>query len=154
MTRFLAVTEKEKATDHFFTYPILGNIETLTTQEKENPAVLAPLPAVLGISDNETKILVLTTKNSEYGAIALLYPSVLTRLKEMGYESFFVLPSSIHEVLLLTDKLLTNDHIAHEKELLYMVHDINREEVAPEDRLSDDLLYYNYGKWEVIKHED
>lgn len=127
----------------------MGNIEDLATQEKENPAVIAPLPDVLGISNNRIEsVLVLTTKNSEYGAIALLYPNTLKRLKEMGYESFYVLPGSIHEVLLFTD------YIDNEEGLLSMVYDINREEVAPEDRLSDDLLYYNYGKWEVVKHED
>ena len=51
---------------------------------------------------------------------------------------FFVLPSSVHEVLILPD-----DGSQDLDSLQFMVREINRTEVAPEDRLSDFVYHYD-----------
>ena len=82
---------------------------------------------------------------------AVLHPASLRSMQEvmasmMGMEmaaeqmggDFFVLPSSIHEVLLLPD-----DGNADFHELEAMVQSINEAEVAPADRLSDNVYHYD-----------
>ena len=51
---------------------------------------------------------------------------------------FFVLPSSIHEVLMIPD-----DGKADYRELEAMVQSINETQVAPADRLSDHVYHYD-----------
>ena len=51
---------------------------------------------------------------------------------------FYILPSSVHEVILLED---TGAGAA--PELKKMVLEVNRTQVAPEEVLSDSLYYYD-----------
>ena len=51
---------------------------------------------------------------------------------------FFVLPSSVHEVLLIPD-----DGSMELSYLEQMVRDVNQQEVAPEERLSDNVFHYD-----------
>lgn len=51
---------------------------------------------------------------------------------------FFVLPSSVHEVILLLDKREMSV-----RELETMVQEINQAEVQPADRLSDSVYHYD-----------
>lgn len=83
-------------------------------------------------------IYVLTNTENFYGAAAMLYPDILKRAAESMQSNFFILPSSQHEVLLVKDTL---DKDA--EELLSMVMAINRENVNPEEILSDAVYYYD-----------
>ena len=81
---------------------------------------------------------VLTNSGSIYGASAVLYPNVLERIgKRMG-GNFFILPSSVHETILLPD-----DGSYRVSELKEMVWEINRTELMAEEWLSDTVYYYD-----------
>ena len=56
-------------------------------------------------------------------------------------DSFYVLPSSIHECILVPQKLAPEP-----EELSAMVHDINCTQVLPEEVLSDRVYCYNARK--------
>ena len=52
--------------------------------------------------ENDTGLIVLTNEAMVYGASAVLYPGVLKQISEkMHGTDFYILPSSVHEVLLL-----------------------------------------------------
>ena len=56
----------------------------------------------------------------------------------IGTDEFFILPSSLHEVLLLEDEGQLDLG-----ELLTMVREINAEVVAPQDRLTDNAYRFS-----------
>ena len=72
------------------------------------------------------------------GAGCIFYPGILDEAAEVMAGSFYILPSSVHEVLLIPDKSDTGS-----EELEAMVRQINEAEVAPEDRLSDTVYHYD-----------
>lgn len=81
---------------------------------------------------------VLTNSSEMFGAATLLYPNVLQQLSDNMNSNFFILPSSIHELILIKDSGELNA-----AELQAMVMDVNQSEVPPQDKLSDDVYYYN-----------
>ena len=83
------------------------------------------------------EILVATVKDGFSGAGVLLYPGVLDRAAERLGGSFYVLPSSVHELLFIED----NGDI-HPEFLKEMVSAINAAHVAPQDRLTDSVYHY------------
>ncbi len=94
----------------------------------------------------QTPMRVLTNRQMTDGASCMLYPGVLEQeAGEMGC-GFYILPSSIHEVILLPDGGEEDT-----QGLKDMVFRINREQVAPEEVLTDSLYHYNPGKKELEK---
>lgn len=81
---------------------------------------------------------VATTDNQVHGACVIAYPGFLEQAAEKIGGSFYVLPSSVHEVLFVKD-----DMGFHSRELCDMVSSINASEVSPEDRLSDIAYHYD-----------
>ncbi len=81
---------------------------------------------------------VLTNRQRAFGAACMLYPGVLEELAEKEQADFFILPSSVHEVILLADK--GGDWGRRLKE---MVEEINVSQTEPEEVLSDSLYYYD-----------
>lgn len=71
------------------------------------------------------------------GAAVLLYPELLEGLYERFSGNYYVIPSSVHEVLLLKDT-------GNEEEYLNrMVSEVNEKHVEPEDVLSGHVYYYS-----------
>ena len=81
---------------------------------------------------------VLSNSTSVGGATVLLYPEVMEHLAQGAGANFFILPSSIHESILILD---TGEMDA--KELQAMVMSVNQTNVSPEERLSDEVYYYD-----------
>lgn len=48
-------------------------------------------------------MLVLSNATTQNGASALFYPDVLEKIGEQAGQNFFILPSSIHETLIVPD---------------------------------------------------
>ncbi len=86
---------------------------------------------------NTAEIFVLSNRTRIFGAACLLYDDILASFADMLQDDFYVLPSSIHEVLLLPMKKSPSPN-----SLLQMVQEINKKEVAPEDVLSNQLYLY------------
>lgn len=72
------------------------------------------------------------------GAAVIFYPGMMDKMAEMVEGDFFVLPSSVHETIILPDRgefppeYLTN-----------MVAEINATQVEPWDRLTDEVYHYD-----------
>jgi len=72
------------------------------------------------------------------GATGIIRDDLLLEFAEKLAENFYVLPSSLHEVLLLPE------HYAESADdLRKMVGMVNENEVTPEERLSDNVYYYD-----------
>lgn len=84
---------------------------------------------------------ILTNSNGINGAAVWLYPKLMEELAGFFGKNLYILPSSIHELLIVPDdgKLL-------QKDMLCMVAQVNRECVLPEDILSDNIYYYDKKK--------
>ena len=80
---------------------------------------------------------VLTNKYRYYGAACILYPNLLKKIYEELHCSFYILPSSIHEVIILPDL-----GIEAEDNMLDMVREVNETEVKAQEVLSDSIYYY------------
>lgn len=83
-------------------------------------------------------IYVLTNKQRLYGACCILYPNLLQQIADRIHSDFYILPSSIHEVILLPAK-----NCQELSEMSAMVNDVNTSEVLPEEILSDKAYYYS-----------
>ncbi|MCR4956258.1 MAG: DUF5688 family protein [Lachnospiraceae bacterium] len=81
---------------------------------------------------------VLSNQKDFYGASAILYPDLLKKLGRRFRCSFYVIPSSIHEVILVPDKDLNPDC-----DLSSIIQTVNSEHVPMEDVLSDHAYYYD-----------
>lgn len=84
---------------------------------------------------------VLSNRIRSYGAAAILYPGRLEGIGAYLRENYYVLPSSIHEVIVVGEKNAC-DWAALSK----MVAEINRTQVEPEEVLSDRAYYYDRKK--------
>lgn len=96
-------------------------------------------PQSMGPEDLAEEVaFVATVPGGIRGAGVIAYPGFMEQTAEKLGGDFFILPSSIHEVLLVRD---TGDLQA--KALQNMVRQINAMEVAPEDRLTDSAYHYD-----------
>lgn len=93
---------------------------------------------------DEIPMKVLTNRKRTHGAACMLYPGVLEELAVKEGRSFYILPSSVHEVILLAD---TGEGEA--ESLRQMIIEINDTQVAPEEVLSDSLYYYDFAEKNV-----
>lgn len=85
-----------------------------------------------------TGMYVLSNVSRLYGAAAILYDGVLERCYERLEGNFFILPSSVHEVILVPDE----GQVTREK-LSQMVREVNATQVEEQEQLSDFVYYYN-----------
>ena len=90
------------------------------------------------IPQDELPMYVASNKERIHGAGVIAYPEFMEEATKRLGGDFYVLPSSIHEVILMPD---TPDVSA--LELQGIVQSVNVEQVAPEERLSDHIYHYD-----------
>ena len=88
----------------------------------------------------------LTNPSGIYGASCLLYEGIIKDFADRMESDLIILPSSIHEVLILTD-----DHEQDYHMFRNMVRHINANDVSKEDILSDELYLYRRGDTDMIR---
>ena len=81
------------------------------------------------VMSNETKI---------NGAAAMVFTEKLDEFASEHNANIFILPSSVHEILLIPDN--GNMRVS---ELEAMVRDVNETQVAPDEVLSDNVYFYD-----------
>lgn len=94
--------------------------------------------------DTYIPMYVLTNQEKLYGAAALLYSERMKELADRWQSDLLILPSSIHEVLLLPDDG-QNEYAFYRQ----MVEDVNTTQVEPEEVLSYSLYRYRREKAEI-----
>ena len=110
-------------------------------REETSEEDIARLPEELSFAaakDADISMYVLSNKERIYGAASILYSEKIKRLAGRLDRNLIILPSSVHEVLLVPD----NGHM--EKEFLHnMVKEVNDTHVDPEEILSYNVYYYD-----------
>ena len=89
-------------------------------------------------ANQDNPLIVVTNETGIDGAAAVFYPGVMDQLGEEIKGDFFILPSSVHEIIVAPD-----DGRLSYSELKEMVTEINETQVAPEDRLTDEVYHYD-----------
>ena len=88
--------------------------------------------------DDSNPMTVVSNDRSMNGAAVLFYPGQMDHVAEKMEGDYFILPSSVHEMLVIPD----TGEFAHE-ELKGMVTEINATQVEPQDRLTDEVYHYD-----------
>ena len=87
--------------------------------------------------DGEVPMYVLTNTMHFNGAVAMLYKDVVSDFAECLGTDLYILPSSIHEVILIPRVSEIEKHVLEQ-----MVREVNQEEVEQIERLSDRVYCY------------
>ena len=88
--------------------------------------------------DPDEILFVAGVPDQNHGAAVIAYPNFFEDAAEKLGGDYFIIPSSIHEVLLVKD---TGEMNA--RDLASMIREVNATEVAPEDVLTDHAYHYD-----------
>ncbi len=113
--------------------------------KRKRPELLIPIKDMLEeimkkhlSEEYRVPLYVLTNKDKMYGASALLYSGQLKILAEKLQSDLLILPSSVHEVLLLEDDR-EQDYAFYRE----MVREVNGSQVEPDEVLSENIYRYD-----------
>lgn len=93
------------------------------------------------VGERENEVMyILTNSFKNFGAACLAYPHVLEMIAELLHEDFYLLPSSVHEVIIVPES-----KAMEETEMNAMVVEINATQLEVEEVLSDHTYFYDAG---------
>lgn len=126
------------------------NTSWLYEAAKENTEVLLPRRLVrmeelicelIGEQPESTysgiPMYVLTNRRKSYGAACILYEGALEECREILGEDYYVLPSSVHETILIPTSAVSDS-----LELCALVREVNQTQVTDTEVLSDTVYLY------------
>jgi len=120
----------------------LGELyRTASENMKRLPVMLKPMEDFLDGYDMKafsSGMYVLSTEKKEYGAAVIISPEIQGVCYETFGEDYYVLPSSVHELILLPKSLA-----AGREELERLVQEVNDSCVSEEDYLSSRVYCYS-----------
>lgn len=90
------------------------------------------------LEDMGVPMYVLTNKRRTQGAVCILYEGILWECYKCIGEDYYILPSSVHEVILIPQSA-----VANEAELASMVKDINETQVQNTEVLSNHIYCFS-----------
>ncbi len=114
--------------------------DALENSSRMFPAKLDRMSSILHSSEDDDGLgmVVLTNDANSYGAAAVLYPGMLEEAAEQLGGDIYIIPSSIHEMILMPAAMV------QDAERLEMTHRfLNMTEVEEKDRLSDHIYHYD-----------
>ncbi len=119
--------------------------DALEVSERTHPPVLQSLADTLkgfgmpGMPEMEIPpVFVATNPQKFMGASVMKYSGFMQETAEKLEGNFFIIPSSVHELLFLPEKSAPGL-----EEMKHMVRDVNETQVEPKDRLSNQVYFYD-----------
>ena len=109
--------------------------DTLPELSKQNHPHFPKLP-----------LYILTNQQKINGATSILYEGLLEELADKLESDLIILPSSIHEVIVLP----ANEDTRNTTDYNYMINEVNTTQLSVDEILSDHAYYYSREKKEVI----
>ena len=91
---------------------------------------------------------VLTNRQKNQGAACILYPDMLEQTAQKLKGNFYVIPSSIHEVIILRDTGCEDLSVLQE-----IIKEANKSQVLVEDVLSDHPYYYDKEEKKLVSRK-
>lgn len=143
MAGFLGMTEPQfyeaalETTQKRFP-PVVKNMQEILREvfeENGMPKELADL--MIGEMSKEESMYVITNSSQRNGAVSMVYEEPLRELAEQIGTDLYLLPSSIHEVIVVSAS------IGRPEDLAQMVAEINGSQVPLEERLSNQVYHYD-----------
>ena len=118
--------------------PVLRSMEDAHLREDRNL-----LDNIEAIDPEELEpMYVLTSESGSWGASYMAHPDIMKKAAEVIGQNLYILPSSLHEVILVPD-----DNVSVERTTINRLHDMvksaNRAVVLPQDILSDEVYRYD-----------
>ena len=118
--------------------------------KRSMPELLLPMQKMMEelmikrMNEDELTLYVLTNREKIFGASAMLYSEKLKELADRFGCDLLILPSSVHEVLIVPD-----DRKREYDYYRWMVKEVNTTQVDPEEILSYNLYRYDRKKEEI-----
>ncbi|MCR4745745.1 MAG: DUF5688 family protein [Lachnospiraceae bacterium] len=140
----------------------IDNLSSVNFKSLSDTVIDMMLPEMMrdGMSEEEAKVMiksmvpptpennvyVLTNEDKLHGAAMILSDKVMDDVTEKIGQDFYILPSSLHEVL-----IVPKTEEVDLRTLENMVRDVNASQVEPEDRLSDHVYDYDAKEHELFR---
>lgn len=112
---------------------LTGDFEVANYMKESNPELEEKL--------RQGSMLCLTNSEYRFGAASIFCESVKKRLCEIFTDGCYLIPSSVHEFLVVKKEVATPE------DLKTMILEVNTTEVAKEDRLSDAAYFFDKGSF-------
>lgn len=116
---------------------MLNTEKLLPSQFKSMEEVLCELTGE-EIEGSDNEMYVLSNADRCYGAAVLLYPDKLKEIADILQDDYFVLPSSVHEVI-----IIPKGNSVGQDELTLMVQDVNATQLKDDEVLSNHAYLYS-----------
>jgi hypothetical protein len=135
MLRNYGITDSQLKRDAMRNAPNVKPVKIRDMSEtvKDFDLELAP-----DVSVEDGRIFVASVVDNLYGAAVIAYPNFLNTVAAMLRSDFFVLPSSIHEIIIIRD-----DGDLDADDLKNLVTSVNATQVDPADQLTDNVYHYD-----------
>lgn len=155
---FYVLVEDNRESEEIVSFPVTMGmidkwsvaIEDVLTDAVKNAEKMFPLTVEtiedvldldeigLDTSGNENTFYVMSNQQRHFGAATMLYKSALKNFEDRIGEPFYVIPSSVHELILIPQSMGLPA-----RDLRQMLLDVNHSVVRPEDELSQYVYYYD-----------
>ena len=121
--------------------------ESVRVTEEMIEPIIGEMMAKVYSEAKGPQMYVVSSTSKNFGAAAILYESFLMDFAKETKSDYYILPSSIHEVILIpVDK--ENEEISH---LKHMVYEVNHSEMAEEEILSDAIYVFKRNSGLITK---
>jgi hypothetical protein len=94
----------------------------------------------------EVQMFVVSNEAKLNGAASMLDDKLMDQVTEQLGEDFFVIPSSIHECI-----VIPNDGSINVEDMTQMIQEVNATQVLPQERLSDHAYMYDSDQHQLVR---
>ena len=119
----------------------IADLLGISEDAMEKALLTKPDSDAVSAGREESPLYVLTTRQGIYGAAAMLYPGILRSFAAAAGDDLYIIPSSVHEVL-----LQAKGGAPDVQDMNAIIREINAGEVQPKERLSDHVYLYSREK--------
>ena len=132
------ITPEQLHEDAIENSPIIRPAELNTLRDTLVSMVGPEIGELMDPEGPESKLYVATVDDKMHGAGVIAYPGFMEEVADTMGGDFYVIPCSVHEVIMVPD--LPEMDIKNMEEMIHMV---NATELKPEDVLSEKLYHYD-----------
>ena len=119
---------------------VRGRIEEICEQypqDKEKLLDRSVEHMVEELEGNQLPMYVLTNVRRYYGAACIVYPGVLQKMAAVLQDDYYIIPSSVHEIIFLSKSKVADTAFLNE-----MIQEVNQSQVDEEEWLLDHTYLY------------
>lgn len=127
------ITQDKLSEDAYHNAPLINEYDIISLED-----ILCDMPNAIEIDNASSLMFILSNKKCINGAACMLYPGVLKNFSRKIGRNMYIIPSSVHEVLLIPETADMNAETIRN-----MIQEVNDTQVAEMDILSYSVYYYD-----------